>query len=118
MDEKLRFAEWIASEAKKIDSDGCTFVSELFHDCCSAHDLAYYYGKDPRSAYRQYRALPEDPGYWLLADPITRGAVDKRFRSCIQQKAPLKRFSPLAWLRWVGVRAGGWKPWGTYRNAA
>lgn len=112
------YADFITAEAKAIKSDGCTLVSELFRSCCLEHDCTYYYAKDPRSAYRHYRERPDASDYWHLADPITRRDADARMRSCIQQKAPFKRFSPIAWIRWAGVRAGGWKPWGKYRKAA
>lgn len=98
----MKYKAWVETEAKKINSDGCTIVSELFHPCCLEHDLGYHYKKDPRIAYLYG---------WDKAPAIPRGEVDKRFRNCMQMSSPLKDYSPIAWIRWLGVRAGGWVPW-------
>lgn len=127
---------WVKAEAKKINSDGCTVVSKLYRlidkayklvkktdkhiseaykVCCGEHDLAYWYAKDPRSAYRLYRDVP-DSNYWYFADTVDRSEADKRFRSCIQIRSKLGKASPVSWVRWLGTRAGGWKPWRDHRK--
>ena len=109
MDKKLLYWSFVRQEAKRVNSDGCTLVSELFHDACLQHDLGYHYGKDPRSAYAFY--LADIPDYWDHARAVNRGCVDKQFRECIQQKSKLGHWSPLAWIRWSGVRTFGWRAW-------
>jgi hypothetical protein len=100
--------DWLRDEAARINSDGCTVVSECYHECCLEHDLSYYHGKSPRSAYSRYLE-----GYkpWKHADPITRKQSDSRFRECIRAKSPLGKWSPMAFVRWCGVRAFGWLYW-------
>lgn len=115
MGKRLLYWGFVRQEAKAIGSDGCTLVSELYHDCCSQHDLGYRYGKDPRSAYALY--LADTPNYWVHARDVDRSFIDTQFRECIQVKSKLGRFSPISWLRWTAVRAGGWKPWRTYRRS-
>ena len=114
MDKKLLYWSFVRSESKRINSDGCTLVSELFHDACLQHDLAYRYGKDPRSAYAFY--LADTPEYWGLARAITRGEADTQFRKNMQERSRLGRWSPIAAVRWAGVRVGAWMPWKRYRN--
>jgi hypothetical protein len=98
----MRYYAWVGQEAEKINSDGCTVVSEMFRPCCLEHDLAYRHKKDPRVAYLYG---------WEKAPAITRGEADKRFRECMTVASPLKKFSPLAYIRWLGVRVGGWFGW-------
>jgi hypothetical protein len=103
----LPYEEWVKVEAAKIKSDGCTFVSELYHWCCLQHDLCYYYGRDPFQAYRVG---------WQASAKIDREWADKLFLACNIKKSKLGRFSPEAWVRYAGVRAGGWKPWNEHRR--
>lgn len=107
----MNYWTWVETEAMAIGSDGCTVVSELFHPCCSEHDLAYGWNKDPRDAYKLDRAGNRDP--WGSALPITRAEADRRFRECIQSRSRFGRWSPIAWIRWVGVRVGGYWSWET-----
>lgn len=100
---------FIEKEATALKSDGCTLVSELFHICCLEHDCAYKLHKDPRDAYRYFEQGCTN--YWDLASPISRGEADKRFRKCMQERSKLGRFSPVSWLRWVGVRVGASRAW-------
>jgi len=116
MSKKLLYWDFVRVEAKHIGSDGCTLVSELFRDCCLEHDLSYYCGKDPRSAYRFYRNLCAGHDYWYFADAIERSEADDRFKKCIQDRSKLGKWSPISWVRWLGVKVGGWKPWNTHRK--
>lgn len=100
---------WVENEAKAIESDGCTLVSELFHHCCSEHDLAYRLKKDPRKAYLYW--IKRCVNYWDLAKPITRAEADRRFRECMQSHSTFGKFSPVAWVRWAGVRMFGQGAW-------
>lgn len=93
------YREWVRGEAKKIGSDGCTCVAEFHPDCCFEHDLGYYYGRDPRSAFQVG---------WPLADPVDRSFVDHRFRDCNPE---------ILFYRWWGVRMGGWNSWRKHRKA-
>lgn len=94
------YMEWIRREAKAINSDGCSHVLEIHKDCCYEHDLGYYYGRDPRQAYKL-----DD---WSLAARISRKEVDARFEAC---NGPL-----MGWYRWLGVRIGGWNIWRKHRK--
>lgn len=106
----MSYTDFIEREAAALRSDGCTLVSELFHWCCSEHDVAYRRKKDPRGAYFYW--AKGCVNYWDLAKPISRREADRRFRECMQEKSHLGKGSPIAWLRWIGVRAfgsGAWK---------
>ena len=96
------YQRWVEAEAKKVNSDGCTVVSELFHICCLEHDLGYRHGRCPRSAFVVG---------WDRARTIDRAEVDRRFRDCIRAHSALGRFSPIAYVRWLGVRMFGWFAW-------
>jgi len=114
MPKKLLYPDFIRTEAEKIGSDGCTLVADFRKFCCEEHDLAYYYGKDPREAYRHY--LNEARDCWFDPPRISREEADRLFRECIQSCSPVKGGSPLAWVRWLGVRAGGWNVWRKHRK--
>lgn len=98
----IPYWEWVKEEAELVGSDGCSWVSELYQVCCYEHDLAYRYGKDPRQAYLKD---------WTRAGFIDRAEADRRFRDCIRAHSALGAFSPLAFVRWIGVRIGGWWAW-------
>ena len=110
--------DWVREECDKIGSDGCTLVSEMFHKCCSQHDLAYYWGKNPKSAYNYYitTVAPDNEACWRYADPVTRKEADDQFKTCIQGCSVFKRFSPLSYIRWAGVRIGGAGIWARHRS--
>ena len=67
--------------------------------CCWEHDLAFYYGRDPRHAF-----LCQD---WTLADPIGFMETNNRFAGCLPW-----------WLkyRWVAVTVGGKRLWDYHRS--
>lgn len=113
-DKKLMYWSFVKDEATKIDSDGCSWVSELYRPCCLAHDLGYRYAKTPESAYAKYLEDTED--YWGEAVETTRSEVDKAFRDCIQERSKAKRWSPLSWIRYAGVRVLGRGIWKRYRS--
>jgi hypothetical protein len=120
MGKQYLYWDWIKAEAKKANSDGCSFVPDWRLPCCHEHDIAYAYAKDPRDAYRHWRNLTiadeQANGWWDLAEPITRGEADKRFRQCNQKKSKLGKWSPFAAWRWVGVRLLGRKIWAGRHN--
>lgn len=90
------YLAWLRAWAKKSGSDGCTFVSEIHHDCCLQHDYACEEGFDPREVFEG------------RLTPMSRRSADALFRRCNQSRSPLGRFSPMSWWRWVGVRIGAW----------
>lgn len=107
------YGEWLVSQAKAIKSDGCSRVADINLVCCYEHDLGYYYGRDPREAYR---LVPQSgPASWSLAAKISRSEVDARFRDCNLKMDPVW-FDGDAYLRWVGVRLGGWWAWRKHRK--
>jgi hypothetical protein len=97
------YMAWVREEAREINSDGCSVVPDFFLDCCRIHDLAYYYAKDPRSAY--------EIGDWGLADPIDQKGADALLKCCIQSKSRLGKWSPMAWWRYWALREFGAKAW-------
>lgn len=105
--------DWIDSEAALINTDGCSKVSGAFRQCCRAHDLAYYYARDPRSAYRLY--ISGDPEYWFNATAVTRAHADADFRRCTQANSAMGFWSIAALWRWAGVRIGGKGAWDAHR---
>lgn len=106
--------EWVKSEATLIDTDGCSKVLNFHLECCLEHDLGYYYGKDPRDAYRLW--VKGDPDYWKNAADITREEADRRFRKCHQVRSKLGWWSWVAFWRWRGVRRGGQGAWDKHRE--
>lgn len=104
---------WVESEAALIDSDGCTKVTGFRSACCWEHDLAFYYAKNPRSAYRLY--IGGTPDYWQQADPITFDQANGDFRTCHAQRSTLGAWwwlNPLNVIRWRGVvrlSRGAWE---------
>lgn len=101
------YTEWVTAEAKAINSDGCSKVTDIHKICCYEHDLAYHYGRDPREAFQLG---------WEKARKIDRGYADGVFRECNQTQSKLKDGSPMALWRWLGVRLGGWNAWRKHRK--
>ena len=103
---------WVRREAEKINSDGCSRVTQAFKSTCFEHDLSYYYGRDPRTAYAAFLCGHPDP--WSEAKPITRRDADKLKADRLQARGPVGvLFS--TW-RYVGIRIGGWKAWRAHRR--
>ena len=114
MDRKYLYWDWIKAEALAIKSDGCTKVIDFRRECCHLHDLAYWYGRDPKDAYRLY--LNDEPKYWADAGTINRGQADAMIKQCYHDKSVVNGFSPFVWTRWIGTRLGGWVAWRKYRK--
>jgi len=81
-----------------LESDGCSMVLDFYKRCCIFHDWWYATHLD-----------------FDLSD-ISRAEADKRFRHCIQSRSMLRKFSPMSWWRWLGVRTWGGRPWANERN--
>jgi hypothetical protein len=98
------FYLWCEAEARKINSDGCTAVSEWHERCCFEHDLACHYGKDPRAA--ALAASKGVPNYWEVAPKLSRRDADKRFAGCNfhMSRNPLEYLR--SGIRFLGVRLG------------
>lgn len=94
----LKYWEWVEEQAKLIKSDGCTHALELARKCCWEHDLAFYYGRDPRHAYTCG---------WRRADKIGFVETNNRLGGCLPW-----------WLkyRWLAVMGGGWILWCDHRR--
>lgn len=75
--------------APAIKSDGCTLVSELYHECCVVHDLGYEFDIDP----------------W--GRPSSKTQTDTTYRRCMQARSRLGRFQPISWVRYIGVSLFG-----------
>lgn len=109
----LPYWNWIEHEAGFIKTDGCSRVTGAYRRCCWVHDLSYYYGRDPAEAYEHYARGGVEP--WSWAQAITRAQADADFRRCMQAHSAAGFWSPLALLRWAGVRVGGRRAWAAHR---
>ena len=87
--------EWATFRAKlaTVGTDGCTGVTELYRPCCEIHDYHYRTGRS----------------WWDDTTPISRAEADAAFWACMQARSPLKWASPVAAIRWLGVRLFGRK---------
>ncbi len=74
--------------AGQVKADGCTGVSDIFLDSCLEHDIHWRLGTT------------------IYQVPITTAQANRRFRKVIQSRSLLGRFSPVSWVRWVGVTVG------------
>lgn len=90
------YLKWLGEWAK-THSDGCTGVPDIHLHCCWQHDYAYQTGMDPREAFEGRLVF------------LSRRQADAIFRHCNEEEDPLGWFSPIAWVRWVGVRLFGRK---------
>ncbi len=111
----MTYKAFIQREAAIIKSDGCTKATEWFQVCCWEHDLAYYYARDPRDAYRQDIVLKGNGQHWITARPIGRKEADLTFRRCHEVLSYLKDASLMAKWRFWAVRLGGWWAWRKHR---
>lgn len=82
--------------ARRLSSDGCTGVPNIYVLACYDHDIAYRTHED------------------VFGGPLTREQADLRFKWALQHESPLGRLSPMAWWRWQGVRLAGQHAWDTY----
>lgn len=114
--ERPTYLAWIRSEATLIDTDGCSSVSGLRMDCCLEHDVSFFFGKDPRDAYRHERTGSYMP--WEDAAPITFDEANRRFRKCHQVRSKFGQWSPMAWWRWAGVALFSREAWERHRIRA
>lgn len=89
--------EYILGRAREIQSDGCTWVAEIYQRACYEHDLHYKFAKNS------------------AGERIGRGWADAVFRERMQQMSLLGEVSPLSRWRWVGVRVLGFGIWNRYR---
>lgn len=98
--------DWIRAEATRINSDGCTGVSEWHHICCLEHDLACHFGRDPRSAFDKMLKGSDNP--WLDAEHQTRRQSDLTFARCNYQRSESAGAFFRTTVRYLGVRFGAW----------
>ena len=114
VDKKMLFWDWVRAEAENIHSDGCSGVPDFYKEACLQHDLSYFYARCPVSAYKCYLEGIED--VWGAAQVITKAHADAVFRRTIQAKSKLKRFSPMSWWRWLGVKWFAGKAWNSHKD--
>jgi hypothetical protein len=81
---------------RAIGADGCTGVTEMYHECCIFHDLGYRYHID------------------VYGEEITKDKVDSNFKKCIQSRSWMKWFNPVSWWRYAGVKWFGDKFYSIY----
>lgn len=83
----------IKQKAEELKSDGCTAVTQLFKICCLEHDIYYRTHRD------------------LKGNPLTRGEADVKFRQCMQSRSRIGKGSPIAIVRWLGVKLFAKRAW-------
>lgn len=79
-----------------VKSDGCTGVSELYHNGCVLHDFCY-------RTHLNFKG-----------EEITKDEADKLLRDYIWSRSVFGYLSPLAWIRWIGVKYLAERPWKSY----
>ena len=105
----LNYWQWIEQEARAINADGCTGVSEWHRECCFEHDLACRYGKDDRAAYAFYTVYPladDHSAWWALATAMSRRQADYMFATCNYEWSATKLGRVRSFFRFLGVRLG------------
>lgn len=75
----------VRKRAFELGTDGCTGVVDIYVDCCYEHDIHWRTGRT------------------LDGDPISAKEMNARFRWCIQSRSRFGRWSPMSWVRWMGV---------------
>jgi hypothetical protein len=97
------YLTWLRAEASEIDTDGCSGVSGVRVECCYQHDLEFWYGRCARDAYSlMKRGIVAD--YWREAKRITFAGANANLRKCMQARSKFGLYSPLAVVRWLGVK--------------
>ena len=79
--------------ANALSADGCTGVVDYLYWTCLEHDIHYRLHK------------------MLNGREIVKRDADYIFRVRIQQGSGMGVFSPIAWIRWFGVKVFGGKAW-------
>ena len=74
--------------------DGCSGVTQLYQECCFAHDLHYADHKE------------------IYGNPITRWQSDLQFLKDMQVRSPAGYLDEVAWKRFFWLRLSGWIVWG------
>lgn len=80
------------------NSDGCTGVPDHYVEACHEHDFHYRYATT------------------LYGEPITFMEANARFKDAIQMRSKLRWFSPLSWIRFLGVTSFGKPLWDKHRE--
>lgn len=92
-------AYWKAvADWAKDNSDGCTGVPDYYIEACWEHDFHYKYAQT------------------LYGDPITLEEANSRIRKAIQMRSKVRWFSPLSWIRYLGVSILGTPIWDKHRE--
>lgn len=78
----------VRQRAFELGSDGCTGVSELFKESCLEHDIHWRTGAT------------------IDGHTITTAQANTRFRLVIQSRSRFGVFSPISWIRYLGVSLG------------
>jgi hypothetical protein len=81
-----RYWERVRDKAGELGTDGCSYATGAFQECCLEHDIH------------------ERTGATLDGKHITAKESDARFRACMQSRSKLGFFSPVAWGRWSVLR--------------
>lgn len=86
--------EKVEARAKELGTDGCSGPTlQLYVRACWEHDIHYR------------------TGCTLYGRRITRAEADTIFRERHLEASPLGGLSPMAWWRWLALRAFGSRAW-------
>lgn len=84
----------VRDKAAELGTDGCSYASAAYKDCCLEHDVFYKLGTK------------------LDGTPITQAEADLRLRSCIQSRSRVFGwYSPVAWGRYFLLKLRGHIAW-------
>lgn len=81
----------VRDAAADLGTDGCTWGTGLYRDCCLRHDIEWRTGHD------------------IDGDPVTFDQADKRLLACMQSKSRFGYWNPIPWIRYGLVRSIGRK---------
>ena len=79
----------VRNTAAELGSDGCSFATGAFRNCCLEHDISYRTGATVDGV------------------PQTKEQSDLRFLACMQRSSRLGYYSPIAWIRYLIVKRWG-----------
>lgn len=99
---RVTYYDWLREEARLINSDGCSGVTNAFEICCLQHDLEFFYARSATEAFRWWQRGRRD--YWIIATPITFEAANKHFRACHFRESRFGYLNPFGWWRYAIVR--------------
>ena len=87
VNERMRGRYWerVRDKAAELGSDGCTWGTGAFKDCCREHDVHWR------------------TGHQIDGTPISTRDANKRFLACMRNHSRFGYYSPMALIRYIVV---------------